>query len=92
MITYMCNSWTILFYEIKINNKIYIIVYNTDIVQRYVIYRNLTAKYSQMRNRNHTASRFSERTDQMTMLAMILSGVAVTYGKEIGMIDKMDIA
>ncbi|EFN70155.1 Maltase 1 [Camponotus floridanus] len=43
-------------------------------------------------DRNRTASRFPGMADQMTMLAMILPGVAVTYyGEEIGMVDKTDI-
>ncbi|XP_063995465.1 maltase 2-like [Diachasmimorpha longicaudata] len=42
---------------------------------------------------SRTASRFPGRGDQMTMLAMILPGIAVTYnGEEIGMIDKTDIS
>lgn len=52
-------------------------------------------KYSQMGNhdRSRTATRFPGRDNQMTMLAMILPGVAVTYyGEEIGMIDKTDIS
>ncbi|XP_015111692.1 maltase 1 [Diachasma alloeum] len=40
-----------------------------------------------------TESRYPGRGDQMTMLAMILPGVAVTYnGEEIGMVDKTDIS
>ncbi|XP_015111696.1 maltase 1 [Diachasma alloeum] len=42
---------------------------------------------------SRTASRYPGRGDQMTMLTMILPGVAVTYnGEEIGMVDKTDIS
>lgn len=41
---------------------------------------------------NRTASRYPGRGDQMTMLGMILPGVAVTYnGEEIGMVDDRSI-
>ncbi|XP_020278781.1 maltase 1-like [Pseudomyrmex gracilis] len=44
-------------------------------------------------DRSRTASRYPGRGDQMTMLEMILPGVAVTYnGEEIGMLDKRDIS
>ncbi|XP_033231202.1 maltase 1-like isoform X1 [Belonocnema kinseyi] len=44
-------------------------------------------------DRPRTESRYPGRGDQMTMLAMILPGVAVTYnGEEIGMVDKSDIS
>ena len=43
-------------------------------------------------DRPRTETRYPERGDQMTMLAMILPGVSVTYyGEEIGMVDKDDI-
>lgn len=51
--------------------------------------------FPQMGNhdRSRTESRYPGRGDQMTMLAMILPGVAVTYnGEEIGMVDKSDIS
>lgn len=44
-------------------------------------------------DRSRTASRYPGRGDQMTMLEMILPGIAVTYnGEEIGMLDKSDIS
>lgn len=43
-------------------------------------------------DRSRTESRYPGRGDQMTMLAMILPGVTVTYyGEELGMVDKTDI-
>ena len=43
-------------------------------------------------DRSRTATRYPGRADQMTMLAMILPGIAVTYnGEEIAMEDKLDI-
>ena len=42
---------------------------------------------------SRTATRFPGRSDQMTMLAMILPGIAITYnGEEIAMEDKLDIS
>ncbi|XP_011502955.1 PREDICTED: maltase 2-like [Ceratosolen solmsi marchali] len=44
-------------------------------------------------DRSRTATRYPGRADQMTMLAMILPGIAVTYnGEEIAMEDKLDIS
>ena len=42
---------------------------------------------------SRTASRYPGRGDQMTMITMILPGVAITYnGEEIAMEDKNDIS
>ncbi|XP_018360680.1 PREDICTED: maltase 1-like [Trachymyrmex cornetzi] len=39
------------------------------------------------------ASRYPNRSDQMTMLSMVLPGLVMTYnGEEIGMVDKRDIS
>lgn len=44
-------------------------------------------------DRQRVETRYPERGDQMTMLAMILPGVTITYyGEEIGMVDKTDIS
>jgi alpha-glucosidase len=44
-------------------------------------------------DRSRTATRYPGRADQMTMLAMVLPGIAVTYnGEEIAMEDKLDIS
>ncbi|XP_011307788.1 maltase 2 isoform X2 [Fopius arisanus] len=57
--------------------------------QREVIPNWVTGNSDQKR----TATRHPGRSDQMTMLAMILPGVAVTYyGEEIGMVDKSDLS
>ncbi|XP_071628960.1 maltase 1-like isoform X2 [Temnothorax longispinosus] len=80
-------------------------IYTLDLIETYKLFgewRKFVDLYAAKHNQdqklgNHDnpriASRFPDRSDQMTMLSMILPGLAVTYnGDEIGMVDKRDIS